>query len=115
MIIYRIEGLDPTLIRDMMSLYLEKCQIPIEIYQYDPNASDDLFERFKTQWLNLSPTILKLHTGIRNQVQIDAVYRALNSDNIKSLIGLVEARGVGMVTMEKCFRFVMDYRQGSLF
>lgn len=27
--------------------YLSKCEIPVEIYDYDPMASDDLYETFK--------------------------------------------------------------------
>ncbi|GAA4309806.1 hypothetical protein GCM10023149_04270 [Mucilaginibacter gynuensis] len=108
-------GLDTELVKNMMISFLGSCPIPVEVYEFDPNQPDDLFERFKAQWLSLSPTIIKSHTGIRNQAQIDAVYRALNSGPIQSLIGLIEARGVGMVTMEKCFRFVMDYRQNTLF
>lgn len=108
-------GLDPELVKTMMEKYLKDCQIPIEVYDYDPAVADDLFDHFKKQWLTLTPTTIKSQTGIRNQTQIDAVTRALHSDRVKSLIGLIEARGVGIVTMEKCFRFVMNYSQRSLF
>ena len=40
-------GLDKDVVLNLMNQYLSKCKIPIEIYEYDPNVSDDLFEDFK--------------------------------------------------------------------
>ena len=41
-------GLNPEIVKELMFKYLSKCDIPIEIYKYDPEAPDDLFEDFKS-------------------------------------------------------------------
>lgn len=57
-------GLDKDKIMETMLHYLSKCDIPIEIYQYDSMAPDDLFETFKNKWNEIS-TIDKKQLGIR--------------------------------------------------
>lgn len=47
--------------------YLSKCEIPVEIYDYDPMASDDLYETFKKRWLSIPDNKKKLVTKIRTQ------------------------------------------------
>ena len=102
-------GLDGDKVIEIMKHYLSQCDIPVEIYLYDPNAADDLFEGFKKKW-NLSPVIDKKKViGIRTQKQIDTIDKAVNEDNIKSMIALIEYKGIGLLTMQKCFKMVMDY------
>lgn len=102
-------GLDKQEVLSVMNQYLGQCDIPIEIYEYDPLAPDDLFEMFKRKW-NLIPAEAKKETtGIRTQKQIDTINNAVNSDSVKSMITLIEYEGVGIKTMEKCFKLVMKY------
>ena len=35
----------------------------------------------------------------------DTIETAINVDNIKSMIALIEYKGIGLTTMQKCFRF----------
>lgn len=51
-------GLNKDKVMEIMTTYLSKCDIPVEIYEYDPSAPDDLFENFKTKW-NTIPAIDK--------------------------------------------------------
>ena len=104
-------GLDKVEVLDMMYNYLEKCDIPIEIYEYDPLAPDDLFEIFKKNWNDISPSDRKKQLGIRTQKQIDTIDKAVNIDNVKSMIALIEYPGIGLATMQKCFRLVMSYQK----
>ena len=94
----------------MMS-YLSQCDIPVEIYQYDPLAADDLFESFKAKWNEIPQAERKKQIGIRQQKQIDTIDKAINVDNVKSMIALIEYKGIGLVTMQKCFRLVMNYQK----
>ena len=108
-------GLDKDKIMETMLHYLSKCDIPIEIYQYDSMAPDDLFETFKNKWNEIS-TIDKKQLGIRQQKQIDAIEKAVNVDNVKSMIALINYPGIGIKTMERCFKMVMSYkRENGLF
>ena len=45
-------GLDGKKVEELMISYLSQCDIPIEIYHYDPQAPDDLFEEFRLKWKN---------------------------------------------------------------
>lgn len=101
-------GLDKGEVLALMQRYLSQCDIPIEIYDYDPNAADDLFETFKLKWNAISKTDKKNVIGIRTQKQIDTIYNAVNSGEVKSMIALIEYQGIGMKTMEKCFKMVMQ-------
>ena len=103
-------GLDKDKVMEIMYNYLSKCDIPVEIYQYDPSAPDDLFETFKCKWNEIPNVDKKKQLGIRQQRQIDTIDRAVNIDNVKSMIALIEYKGIGLTTMLKCFRLVMNYQ-----
>jgi O-acetyl-ADP-ribose deacetylase (regulator of RNase III) len=101
-------GLDRKEVLELMRKYLDTCNIPIEIYDYDPLAPDDLFESFKTKWNSIPSLEIKSLTGIRTQKQIETITTAVNSNTVKSMIALIEYKGIGLKTMEKCFNIVMD-------
>jgi O-acetyl-ADP-ribose deacetylase (regulator of RNase III) len=100
-------GLDKQMVKDLMVSYLEKCDIPVEIYEYDPESPDDLFEGFRQKWKEKSEEEIKNGTGIRKDM-IAIISNQLNSSNVRSMIGLINSKGIGIKTMEKCFRFVME-------
>lgn len=100
-------GLDKEEVLALMKRYLNQCDIPIEVYEYDPSASDDLFESFKAKWNSISQQDKKTLTGIKMQKQIDTIDEALCSDQVRSMIALIEYEGIGLKTMEKCFKLVM--------
>lgn len=104
-------GLDKDRVMDIMVSYLSQCDIPVEIYQYDPMAADDLFETFKAKWNEIPNADKKNQIGIRQQKQIDTIDKAVNVDNVKSMIALIEYQGIGLTTMQKCFRLVMNYQK----
>lgn len=103
-------GLDKREVLSIMTSYLNNCDIPIEIYEYDPLASDDLLETFKERWNSMPKSDIRTLTGIRMQKQVDSIETALNADNVKSMIALIGYKGIGIKTMEKCFSFVMNYK-----
>ncbi len=100
-------GLDKEMVKGLMVSYLEKCDIPVEIYEYDPDSPDDLFEGFKKKWSEKSEEQIKNGTGIRKD-RIATISNQLNSSDVRSMIGLIKSKGIGIKTMEKCFRFVME-------
>lgn len=101
-------GLDKEEVLALMKRYLNQCDIPIEVYEYDPSASDDLFESFKAKWNSIPQQDKKTLTGIKMQKQIDTIDEALCSDQVRSMISLIEYDGIGLKTMEKCFKLVME-------
>lgn len=104
-------GLDKDKVMDIMIKYLSKCDIPVEIYQYDPLASDDLFETFKKKWNEIPLADKRRRIGIRTQKQVDTIEQAINKDNVQSMIALIEYQGIGLKTMQSCFRLVMNYKK----
>lgn len=102
-------GLDKADVLPVMQGYFSQCNIPIEIYDYDPNAADDLFEDFKKIWYSID-TGEKKKCGLRNITQINAINTALDDEAIKSMIALINYEGVGIKTMEACFKIVMDFK-----
>lgn len=101
-------GLNKQQVLCIMNQYLGQCNIPIEIYEYDPFSSDDLFETFKGKWNSISIADKKTVTGIRTQKQIEIINTAINSNEVRSMIALIEYDGVGIKTMEQCFKLVMN-------
>lgn len=101
-------GLDKKDVRALMECYLSQCNIPIEIYDYDANAPDDLFESFKLRWNGIPQAEKKNETGIRTLKQIETIDNAVNSDSVRSLITLIEYKGIGLKTMEQCYKLVMN-------
>lgn len=109
-------GLEKERVMDIMQHYLSQCDIPIEIYQYDPTAADDLYEMFKANWLSIPMHQKKEVTKIRTAKQIETIDKVVQSDNLRSMIELINYPGIGIKTMECCFKIVMNYKPNmSLF
>jgi O-acetyl-ADP-ribose deacetylase (regulator of RNase III) len=108
-------GLDRDEVYQLMTSYLSKCEIPIEIFEYDPSAPDDLFESFAVKWGSFSSAQIQKVTGIRKD-RINTISTVIESQSIKSMIELINEPGIGLVSMEKCFSFIMrGESQNSLF
>ena len=60
-----------------------------------------------------NPSVIqkKKACGIRSITQIRAMNKALEDDDIKSMIALINYDGVGTKTMEGCFKMVMNYKK----
>lgn len=110
-------GLDPQFVKDLMAKYLSKCDIPVEIYEYDPTAEDDLYNDFKQKFLSLNFEELKVATKLRKD-KYELIIECLNNPDTKSMIALLNKDGLGEGTMQKCFSFIVDSKvnkQGQLF
>jgi response regulator of citrate/malate metabolism len=97
-----------------MIKYLSKCDIPIEVYDYDPSAPDDLFETFKNNWKKLSQQEIKVATGIQPQY-MRKINEVLENTEVYSMVTLVSYTGIGEKTLQKAFDFAMNYKQEKLF
>lgn len=102
-------GLDTKEVRNLMNKYLEKCHIDIEIYDYDPNAPDDLFSSFKTKWMSLNKEMIKSVTGIQPQYA-RKITEILDSGEINSMVALANYKGIGEKTLQKAFGYVLNVR-----
>ena len=89
----------------VMQRYLELCDIPVEIWYFDPQAKDDLFEDFKVRFRAMDNLTIKAKTGLRADMVVK-VKLGLEQADINSLSGLAQVKGIGKVTLEKAFAFV---------
>lgn len=99
-------GLDKIEVLNMMHFYLKKCSIPIEIYEYDPKAPDELYKQFKAKWMSMS-MYDKKNMGIRAN-QIVMIDKIINDINNSSMTSLSECNGVGIITLQKCFNLILN-------
>ncbi|MFO8236171.1 MAG: macro domain-containing protein [Bacteroidales bacterium] len=86
----------------IMESYLKNAIIDVEIYKYDPNAKDDLYEKTKKWLLAKEMEVLTELTGIKRNY-LCKVINAMNSDEITQLNQLARIKGVGIKTIEKVF------------
>jgi len=110
-------GLQEDFVLNLMEEYLKDCTIPVEVYQYDSTASDDLFISFRQKVLESSEDELKQQSGLRKQA-INKLADALLDDRICTISQLTAVPGIGVVTLEKAFalmRTPVMQTQSSLF
>lgn len=100
-------GLDSNEVKSLMNQYLEKCQINIEIYDYDPNTKDDLFITFKKKWLSIEENRIKQITGIQPQYA-RRITKVIKNGETNSMISLANYKGIGEKTLEKAFGYVLN-------
>lgn len=107
-------GLDKEEVKQVMTKYLSQADIPVEIYEYDPHAPDDLFQNFKSCWTRLTMNDIKASTGIQPQY-VRRINLVLEDPKVNSMVTLLNYKGIGEATMQKAFHFAMDCNQSSLF
>jgi O-acetyl-ADP-ribose deacetylase (regulator of RNase III) len=106
-------GLENEFVKNLMVRYLSNCNIPIEIYEYDPKAEDDLFIDFKSKFLSLNYEQVKKELNIRKDKFILLV-ECLNNPEMKSMVSLLAKDGLGEITVQKCFYYVNHFKSTQL-
>ena len=106
-------GIEEDVSMKIMKKYLERVDINVEIWQFDPNAKDDLYEEFKEKFLNLDETLIKEQSKLRIDL-IRKIKEALHRNDIHSMSGLLRVKGIGDVSLEKSFRFIKDFEKNNI-
>ena len=93
----------------IMQNYLAQCDIPVEIYHYDPTATDDLYQEFRRRILtNEDDRSMAKDMGLRINF-VRRIREVLEWEHdINSLSQLASVKGIGLKTLEKSFQYVMD-------
>ncbi len=97
----------------IMKKYLDNIDIPVEIWHFDPNAKDDIYEEFKEKFLNLDEQFIREQSKLRIDF-IRKIKTALLRDDINSLSGLLRVKGIGDVSLEKSFKFIKDFEKNNI-
>ena len=105
-------GIEEEVSLNIMKKYLDKIDINVEIWHFDPNAKDDLYEEFREKFLNLDEVLIKEQSKLRVDL-IRRIKEALNINDIHSMSGLLMVKGIGDVSLEKSFRFIKDFEKNN--
>jgi len=97
----------------IMQKYLKDCDIDIEIWHFDPMAEDDLYNQFKSVMQELDDVTIKNESKIRIDI-VKKIRSALEDPTINSISGLLRVNGVGDVSLEKLFQYVMAYEKNNV-
>lgn len=89
----------------IMKEYLSKCRIPVEIYYYDPQASDSWFEKFRHKFLAYKVDDLIQITGI-NKNYILKIRDTLQLSSINNISQLLKVKGIGINSISKALIIV---------
>lgn len=89
---------------EIMMFYLEKTDIDIEIYRYDPKAKDDLYDITKEKILSKSASELSEKTKLRIDY-VEKLIVAFERDDVFQLNQIARLNGIGIKTLEKLFAF----------
>lgn len=100
---------------EVMKRFLVNCDIQVEIYQFDPLAYDDLYLNFKHIFNSVPEKTIIEKSGLRSDF-VKKLKDALENDEIRSMSGLLKAKGIGEITLEKSFSFILNYQpENNLF
>lgn len=100
-------GIPTDVALQIMMQYLQTCNIPIEIYHYDVSAHDDAYESFRNAYLSLEDEYINKHSGITKE-RLQILRTAMNNPSIKQLSQLGAVKNLGIITIEKAYRFVTE-------
>lgn len=98
-------GLDKAQSMALMQQYLSQCSIPVEIYEYDPSAADDVFDAFKAAFLKSTDAEIAQQSGLRLHA-VQRIRQALEDPHLCQLGQLAQVPGIGDKTLEKSFAFI---------
>lgn len=112
-------GLSPDVSREIMMRHLSPLtDLAVEIYEYDPKARDDLFDRLEAHILDQDIGALKRETGIQES-QLSIIQRAVAAGDICQVNQIGRLPGVGEKSLAKLYAVLKiepgKSEQGSLF
>jgi O-acetyl-ADP-ribose deacetylase (regulator of RNase III) len=103
-------GLEVAAVEKLMQSKLSMCDIPVEIWHFNEQASDDLFDQFKVRLLANNVETVRELTGLRRD-KIQLLMQAVEQPNIRRLSALAALDGVGKGTLEKAFVLASGHKE----
>jgi len=100
------------IIQEITRRYLSKLEdIDIEVYSFDPNANDPLFDTLKQRVNQLSMDIFSHESGLQHRYA-DIVYELVTSDSVKSMTEIVASK-LGDTSLDKLYAYLAAPRTSS--
>ncbi len=91
---------------NIMSSYLSDLDIDVEIYYFDPDASDDLILNFTTALKQQDQELSAKLIGIKKEKVADIVI-AIDKYKVKRMMDIGKLKGIGETTLRKCFEYAI--------
>lgn len=91
---------------NIMTKHLSKIDIKIEIYHFDPKASDDLIDSFTIALKSQDKDLTAKLIGIKREKLFDII-EAINKKKINRMMDISKIKGIGETTMKKCFAYAI--------
>lgn len=107
-------GLQENVVEDVMVKYLKKIEdkIEIEIYKYDKDTRDELFDKFVNMTQGYCANDYKSNLKITT-VAAQNLHDAIKNKKSKSMLGLQDIEQIGNRTIEKIHIFVKKEKKGT--
>lgn len=86
--------------QELMIEYLGYCDIPIEVYRYDPEADDELYERFRKVLLQLSESDARERFANQSRHVLKIARAVRERDDIKLVSQLTKIKGIGFKSVD---------------
>jgi len=86
----------------IMTTYLDKADLDIEIYRYDAGATDDLYEKTKEWLISQDIDRISKDTKLRKDY-VEKVINSMQLPDVVQLNQLARVKGIGIKTLEKIF------------
>lgn len=83
-----------------MTSYLNLCDIPVEIYYYDPHATDDIYAEFQSKFLSFNIQELSEITGLKKNY-VKKIKDILTNPEINNIANILSVKGIGIASLEK--------------
>jgi O-acetyl-ADP-ribose deacetylase (regulator of RNase III) len=100
-------GIPIQTIKDTMRKYLQNLpDIDIEVYSFEPDAIDPLFEKLLFLIKNNKQEVFSKNSKLRID-KVNVLYEAINSGSIISLARLAESRLLGNTSLDKLY-FILN-------
>jgi len=93
---------------DVMTKYLAKLDIDIEIYKYSPQQNDELYDKTKNWLLSNDPKFIADKTKVNLQYVLKII-DAVNTENFHQLNQLIGVKGIGIKTIEKIYSLASNF------
>ena len=107
-------GLSQNTSLSIMESYLKNCKIPIEIYIYDQNSKDDLYQKLIYLINNETVENISRNSQINHSIISNITIYLNDNPSINSLSKLTQCKGIGANTLQKIYNYINSTNKNNI-
>ena len=100
-------GLDEKLVIKVMEKHLTRMDIKYEVYRFNPEVSEPIFEKFKEGFMNTNIVFYAKSLGISKRAAVN-IQNELKSGNLHSISDIIKLEMCGKTVLEKIYNYVLN-------